>query len=204
MDQKAWDDQATLLKHQIHKLGTVENTTANVEIVATAKGRKLRGSMNSNTESSVHNYTLNITKSLHKKLEANKRNINVEYKFTNGGVVLTSDTVTFELFIIVTLNYFESLSETKGQVHIREITDKSHSTVVQHTIKVILNNNSYAINIYNTTCRLLVNGNGANSFVTNDIPNIHKNVIECLHDQGIKDFNIQELNKQLGNELQKL
>lgn len=175
-----------------------------MEIVATAKGRKLRGSMNSNTESSVYNYTLNISKALHKKLEATKRSINVEYKFTDGGVVLTSDTVTFELFRIATLSYFGSLPETKGQVHIREITDKSHSTVVQHTIKVILDNNSYTVNIYNTTSRLLVNGNGANSFVINDIPNIHKNVIEGLRDQGIKDFNIQELNKQLGNELQKL
>lgn len=95
-------------------------------------------------------------------------------------MVLTSDTVTFELFRIATLNYYEAYPETK----------------------VILDNNNYTVNIHSTTCRLLVNG--ANSFVINDIPNIHKHVIEGLRIQGIKDVNIQELNKQLRNELQKL
>ena len=46
-----------------------------------------------------------------KKLEATKRNLNVEYKYTNGGIVLTADAVTFELLRLATLNYFEKMPE---------------------------------------------------------------------------------------------
>jgi hypothetical protein len=62
----------------------------------------------------MKNYTLNITKALYTKLEATKRNLNVEYKYTNGGIVLTADAVTFELLRLATLNYFENF-EIIGQ-----------------------------------------------------------------------------------------
>jgi hypothetical protein len=45
----------------------------------------------------MNNYTLTITKALYEKLEATKRNLKVDYKYTNGGIVLTADAVTFEL-----------------------------------------------------------------------------------------------------------
>jgi hypothetical protein len=123
-------------------------------------------------------YTLNITKALHKKLEATKRNLKVEYKYTNGGIVLTADAVIFELLGLAILNYFANLPDILGQANISKITDKSQATIVQHIIKVILNNASYTINIYNTTSRLLVNGNGANHFIAKDSPSIHKIVLE--------------------------
>jgi hypothetical protein len=42
-------------------------------------------------------YELNITKALHKKLEATKRAPNMQCELTGGGIVLTADTATFEL-----------------------------------------------------------------------------------------------------------
>jgi len=152
----------------------------------------------------MQNYTLNITKALHKELEATKNNLNVEYKYTNGGIVLTADAVTFELLRLATLNNFENVPEIIGQAHIRKITDKSQATVVQHTIKVVVNNASYTINIYNTTSRLLFNGNGANHFISKDIPSIHTIVLKGLHEQGVKGMSIEELNRQLGNQLQNI
>ena len=71
---------------------------------------------------------------------------------------------------------------------------------MQHTIKVIVNNASYTINIYNTTSRFLINGYLANHFIVKDIPSIHKIVLKGLHEQGV----IEELNRQLGNQLQNL
>ena len=118
----------------------------------------------------MKNYTLNITKALHKKLEATKRNLKVDYKYTNGGIVLTADAVTFVLLGLATLSYFANLPDIIGQANTRKITDKSQATIVQHIIKVILNNASYTINIYNTTSRLLVNGNDANHVIAKDIP----------------------------------
>ncbi|CAC5402685.1 unnamed protein product [Mytilus coruscus] len=172
-------------------------------LVPTNKSRA-RSRTEVNEETHVKNYTLNITKALYKKLEATKRNLSVEYKYTKGGIVLTADAVTFELLRLATLNYFENLSEIKGQANIRKITDKSQTTIVQHIIKVALNSNSYTINIYNTTSRLLINGTDANKFLANDINNIHEIVLKGLQEQGVKGLNTEELNSQLGNQLQNL
>ena len=87
----------------------------------------------------MKNYTLTITKALYKKLEVTKWNLKVDYKYTNGGIVLTADVVTFELLRLATLNYFENF-EIIGQANIRKITDKSQATIVQQIIKVIVNN----------------------------------------------------------------
>jgi hypothetical protein len=173
---------------------------SSLEVVATNKSR---ARTEINKEDCMKNYTLDITKGLYKNLEATKRNLNVEYKYTNGGIVLTADAVTFELLRLATLNYFENF-EIIGQANIRKITDKSQATIVQLMIKVIVNNASYTINIYNTSSRRLVNGNGASHFIAKDIPSIHKIVLKGLHEQGVKGLSIEELNKQLGNQLQNL
>ena len=127
---------------------------SSLEVVATNKSRTRT---ETNKEDCMKNYTLNITKALYKKLETTKRNMNVEYKYTNGGIVQTADAVTFELHVLrlATRNYFEKLPEVIGQENIRKITDKSQTIIVQYIIKVIVNNASYTINIYNTTSRLL-------------------------------------------------
>ena len=75
-----------------------------------------------NKEDCMKNYTLNITKALHKKLEATKRNLKVDYKYTNGGIVLTADAVTFVLLGLATLSYFANLPDIIGQANIRKIT----------------------------------------------------------------------------------
>jgi hypothetical protein len=57
---------------------------SSLEVVATNKSR---ARTEINKEDCTKNYTLDITKALYKKLEATKRNLNVEYKYTNGGIV---------------------------------------------------------------------------------------------------------------------
>jgi hypothetical protein len=74
-----------------------------LEVVATNKSSARTGV---NKEDCMKNYSLNIKKALYKKFEATKRNLNVEYKFTNGVIVLTADAVKFELLGLATLNYF--------------------------------------------------------------------------------------------------
>ena len=67
-----------------------------------------------------------------------------------------------------------------------------------------MNNASNTINIYNTTSRFLVNGNGANHFIAKDIASIHKIVLKGLHEQGVKGLSMEKLNRQLGNQQQNL
>lgn len=43
-------------------------------------------------------YKLNVNKALNKKLEATQRDRYVCYKHTTGGIVITADAATFELF----------------------------------------------------------------------------------------------------------
>jgi hypothetical protein len=52
----------------------------------------------SNLKSSFNNYSFDINRALYKKQEATKRLQHVEYKHTNGDVVIITDAATFELF----------------------------------------------------------------------------------------------------------
>jgi hypothetical protein len=54
-------------------------------------------------------YTLNINKALKKKLKATQRNRTLQYKYTVGGIVITADAASFELFKMVSrLIFFAS------------------------------------------------------------------------------------------------
>ena len=52
-------------------------------------------------------YTLNINKALKKKLKATQRNRTLQYKYTGGGIVITADAASFELFRMTTIAYYE-------------------------------------------------------------------------------------------------
>ena len=145
-------------------------------------------------DAEINQYSLNITRALGKKLEATNRNQRCEYKFTEDGIVITADTATFELIKIATLQYFEKYSEHKESVNIRNITDKSASTVVQYTIHVNLQGESYTVNIYTTTSRLLVNGKRADIFLNNDILAIHQLIQNGLDKNCPKGSTIKEIN----------
>ena len=102
------------------------------------------------------------------------------------------------------MQYLEKYSEHKKNVNIPKITDKSASTVVQYTIHVNIQGESYTVNIYTTTSRLLVNGNRADIFLNNDIPAIHQLIQNGLDKNCLKGCTIEEINKMLGDLLEAL
>lgn len=102
------------------------------------------------------------------------------------------------------MQYLEKYSEHKKSVNIRKITDKSASTVVQYTIHVNIQGESYTVNIYTTTSRLLVNGNRADIFLNNDIPAIHQLIQNGLDKNCLKGCTIEEINKMFGDLLETL
>ena len=113
---------------------------------------------------------------------------------------MTADTVTFELLKLATINLFEQLD---GQSHIRKVDDKTRTATVQYTIKVKRQEANYTINIY-TTSPLMINGPGANYFVSNDIIAIRRIIVDSLREDGIKKLNIDQLNRDLGHQLEHL
>lgn len=71
---------------------------------------KLRTSNSDNILRYENNHTLNIEKSLRKKLESTKRP-EIVYTKTGGGVTAKLDAVTFELFNHACEVYYKSTSE---------------------------------------------------------------------------------------------
>jgi len=170
-----------------------------MEISRLSKTGQHSGTMSSSIDSTSKNYSLNITRALQKKLEATKRNQQVEYKYTSGGMIVTAYTATFELIRIASIHYFESTHWNKDEIHIRKYTDNSNSTVVQYTIKITQPESGYTVNIYTTTSRLLINGKGWQKFIDKDIPLIHGIISNC--NTGIS---LDELNHQLADQLEDL
>jgi hypothetical protein len=104
-------------------------------------------------------YTLNINKALKKKLKATQRNRTLQYKYTGGGIVITADAASFELFKMAAIAYYEKPSLDGTPAHIQTNVDGTGRAVVQYTIDIRKPTSApYTINIYTTQSRILVNG----------------------------------------------
>ena len=148
-------------------------------------------------------YKLNINKALKKKLEATQRDRSVSYNHTMGGIVITADAATFELFMSAALSYYKTLNDDVTNIEIQEITDKTRKVVVQYTFRVELpSHQKYTVNLYTTTSKLLVNGKDCEVFIQNEIPN--KQTIIVNEVTTIPNFDVNLLNRQLQEQLKHL
>jgi hypothetical protein len=153
-------------------------------------------------ESTVMDYTLNINRALKKKLKATQRNRTLQYKYTGGGIVITADAASFELFKMAAIAYYEKPSPDGTPAHIQTNVDGTGRAVVQYTIKIRKPTSApYTINIYTTQSRILVNGEGCDTFVQTDIPNIQSIIV-----REAKNINldVELLNQQLQEQLRQL
>ena len=91
----------------------------------TNKDHKSR-TISTTIDSISNNYRLNIAKALQKKLDATRRDQHVEYKLTNGGMVITADTATFELIRLASIHFYNSTQWSADEVNIRKHTDNSN------------------------------------------------------------------------------
>ena len=149
----------------------------------------------------IKNYSLNVDKALLKKLEATQRSTSMEYKQTNGGLVIKADAATFELLKHATVAYFEELPCNIGKATIQRETDSSKNATVQITIKMKEKcGKTYTVNLYLTTCTLMVNGKNPENFGDRDIKEIHK-LIENVNN-GDKNKTITKLNEIMKSKLE--
>ena len=159
---------------------------------------KLRTSNSDNILRYENNYTLNIEKSLRKKLESTKRP-EIVYTKTGGGVTAKLDAVTFELFNHACEVYYKNTSEIldfKKTV----ATDKEGNNV-QVTYNITdATNSSFTINAYLTNCTLLINGKNTNRFESKDVKEIHK-IMSNTKISGVK-ANIAKWNEKLAIDLE--
>ena len=146
-----------------------------------------------------NNYTLNIEKSLKKKLESTKRT-EIEYENTKGGITSKLDAVSFELFIHACEKFY-------GESNLHEFTKTTatdrQSNNVQYTFHIKTKDSdpfNYTINAYLTKCSLLINGRNTQHFINNDVIHIHK-IMSNTTIQGAK-VNVELLNKNLASKLE--
>ena len=142
-----------------------------------------------------NNYTLNIDKSLRKKLESTKRTEIVCTKI-GGGITAKLDAVTFELFNHACEVYYKNTSEILDFK--RTVATDKEGNNVQVTYNITdATNRSFTINAYLTKCTLLINGKNTNS---KDIKEIHK-IMSNTKISGVK-ANIAKWNEKLAIELE--
>lgn len=140
----------------------------------------------------INDYNLNIDKALAKKLEATKRQVQLVYKQTNGGIVITADAATFELIRHATMLYYSKFPVNIGSATIQKQVDKSRKTIVQWSIKVMEKNSmAYTINLYFT--RLMINGKSVDNFLRRDMKEIQTIVETATKDNN--KINTTKLNE---------
>jgi ribosomal protein S9 len=87
----------------------------NMEIQPISKTSTLNSSRNKlvNSSSRQRYFVLNFDRALAKKIEASRRDVNIQYEYTGGGVTGTIDAVTFELAKNAIMHYYEAISHSQ-------------------------------------------------------------------------------------------
>ncbi|CAC5402801.1 RAG2 [Mytilus coruscus] len=147
---------------------------------------------------SSKSYSLNLEKTLNKKLDSAKRT-NVSYKFTGGGFTAEFDAITFEMFRYACDMYFCDSSNTFDII--KDKATDANGCIVQTTYKIKENkNDGYTINLYLTKSSILVNGKLTANFISKDIKAIHE-IMNNTNVNGIR-INVKKMNHLLASQLQ--
>ena len=153
----------------------------------------------------VHNvdYELNRTKAIKNKILASNREFTVVVKFSRGNIVLTFSAAAYQEFKAVTINFLRSQPVT---VNITETTENK-GAVVSESVS-ILNDNSklFVLNFYNSTSRILLNGNQThiitfiNEYLTHILNILDNNEKFITVNEQIREYCIQYLSRNEQNE----
>lgn len=120
-------------------------------------------------QTQVHNYKLNVQKSLMKKLHACDRDEAIAIEHTHGGTKALFQTGQYEQFKSAVSIFYQRKRNIKS-VTSTTVTDNTGSCS-GHTYKVI-KPDTYTLNLYHTTSSILVNGKGETTFIDKHLPQI--------------------------------
>ena len=147
-------------------------------------------------------FALNLDKAIAKKLEATRRNVEILYEFTGGGVVGNMDAITFELVKNALFHYYETTNPESYKVNIIEDKD-INELIVNRIFRVFANNvHQYTLTLYLPKCKFLVNGKNVQTFINIDVPKIHT-IISSVTLNGHK-VDLKNMNDRLCEQLTKI
>ncbi|CAG2245676.1 EIF4G [Mytilus edulis] len=144
---------------------------------------------------SVKSYLLNEQKAIGKIVDATIRPTDVDLQYKHGNIILEFTAATYLHFSKTLLQHLEAHTDVTCSIHDKQ--DKS-GKVVEQSIAVKCNQNlrqHYRINLYNTTCRVEVNGRNHHMFF-DELQAISKQM------DSIKDYS--SVNKKIREECIKL
>jgi hypothetical protein len=139
-------------------------------------------------------YKLNPKKEINKKIEACKRDLNIEIELKKETLVMTLTSGAYELFKEAIFQYYD-----KSTTRTYFITNKSSRSSGQNINKLIVeeslsiksntgenrNKQLFRINMFHTTSRIDVNGKDYQEFIETDLPNI----IKLMNTYGMNALN---------------
>ena len=151
----------------------------------------------------TRNYTLNINRSLKRKIQGCEK-VNVEYEIKEGGVTGTLDTASFELFRLACTEFFKEMPPEEGRCVVDYSEDKRRKALVQQTYKVTspASERLYTLNLYPTNNTMLLNGKRYGKFIEEHLPTIHQIMCRAVQDQDIGS--VAKFNEILGTQMQKV
>jgi len=185
--------------YEINSLDVIPCTSVQTH---TQQNQRDKSSAPTNITHREKNFSLNLEKALENKILARKRDIQFEYHCTGGGIVGSMDAITFELVKNAIPHYYDNINIDNRRAEVTNDIDKNGLNLSK-VFKLHENyQHQYTLTLYNTKCKFLVNGKGANIFIEKDLPNIHK-IINDVTLNGNR-INIKNLNEKLEEELTKL
>ena len=148
-------------------------------------------------------YNLNKAKAMDKLQQSCERKLDMDIVATDGGLVLTFSAGGFLLFKNSLHTFFKEQKLLTTST--KTIKDKQSKAVVQESISVFdiagqKKKKEYVINLYLTTCRVLINGKHENRFFNTDMKAI-SHIMHGIRDnhniseQSINEFFIKSLDK---------
>jgi len=147
-------------------------------------------------------FSLNLEKTLEKKILATKREVQFEYHQTGGGIVGNADAITYELVKNAIPYYYDNMINCTRRVEITKDNDKKGLNLSTVFKVYDEDKHQYTLTLYNTKCKFLVNGKGTRTFIDDDLPHIHKVIKEVVLNG--KHIDVKNLNEKLEDELKKL
>lgn len=96
-------------------------------------------STNPRTENLRYNdFELNLDRAIARKLQAAKRQANIIYKFTGGGITGEADAVSFELLKNALIYYYQQLNSENNNITVKTVQDQDKKrSCYQHDISYV-------------------------------------------------------------------
>ena len=173
---------------------------------------KPKVTMDTGTDTSMHvhkqleptkpPYSMDNKKAITKKIRASERDATIETEYKVGNIVMKFQAGYYEIFKLAIHKMFENHQDTTISYEKRQTLDKN-DLEVSYLYKVYKSKvKVFTINLYNTSCTVVINGTNELSFINDHLPVVQSIIEDLKHTYGSEM--IDTLNTTIHNTLIKM